>query len=109
MQARVIFEKKINEELINIHIEITNLQYTVNHMEDSQYTLQTNWLNQFGTCVDNSGDDFDLALSNVDMEMTSQIGQWFKEEDEEEEKYKENIQVDFIDDEVLNELVFFFL
>jgi hypothetical protein len=76
----------VNNEFLNINNEIVVLKGNLTRMEDWQHNIQTNWVNKYGSWVDDTSDmDFDLDPSNVHMEMTGDPNVRGQEDKEKEE------------------------
>jgi hypothetical protein len=76
----------VNNDFASINNEISVLQENLTRMEDWQHNLQTNWVNKYGSWVDNTGDmDFDLEPGNVHMEIAADPNIRGQEDNEEEE------------------------
>jgi hypothetical protein len=92
-----VFQNRVNNEFSNINNKIFILKGNLTRMDDWQHNLQTNWVNKYGSWVDDTGDmDFDLDPSNVHMEMTDDPnvrGQEDKEEEEEETEMMDEQEV----------------
>jgi hypothetical protein len=81
-----VFQNRMNNDFASINNEMSVLQGNLTRMEDWQLNLQTNWVNKYGSWVDNTGDmDFDLEPGNVHMEMAADLDIRGHEDNEEEE------------------------